>query len=144
MVGRPGARASIGHASLRRTKHSENRGGKQELQACWERTGAVPAPIVEEFPSPRAQEGEDVLEVGRGTRGSPKRCRVERAASRGEKENAPDAAADLERPRVEVSVRHAVSGNMESRPQKDCCQPRSTGSPRRSARRKVVGNYHAA
>jgi hypothetical protein len=46
----------------------------------------VPAVVVEEFPSTRAQAREDVLEVGRGARCSAKCRRIERAASCGEEE----------------------------------------------------------
>ena len=71
--------------------------------------------VVEEFPSTRAQEWEDVLEVGRGARCSAKCRRVERAASRSE-EDAPEPAADLEPTRMKVSVRNAVAGDVENRP----------------------------
>jgi hypothetical protein len=72
---------------------------------------------MEEFPPTRPQEGENVLEVRRGARRSPKCCRVERAASRSEEEDAREAAADLEATRVKVSVRNAVAGEVEKRPQ---------------------------
>jgi hypothetical protein len=101
---------------LGRAEYRENRDGEQQLQACRERTGAVPAVVVEEFPSTRAQEREDVLEVGRGARCSAKCRRVERAASRSEEEDAPEAGADLEPTRMKVSVRNAVAGDVENRP----------------------------
>jgi hypothetical protein len=69
----------------------------------------------------RAQEREDVLEVGRGARCSAKSRRVERAASCSEEEDAPEPAADLEPTRMKVSVRNAVAGDVENRPQKECC-----------------------
>ena len=100
--------------------------------------------VVEQFPSTRAHEREDVLEVGRGARCSAKCCRVERAASRGEKENAPDAGADLEPTRSKVSVRNAVAGDVENRPQKECCEPGAAGGAGRSARRNVEGDDHGA
>jgi hypothetical protein len=56
----------------------------------------VPAIEVEKFPSARAQEGKDVLEVRRGARRSAKCRRIERSSPRREKENAREAAADLE------------------------------------------------
>ena len=61
-----------------------------------------------------------MLEVGRGARCSAKCRRVERAASRSEQQDAPQAAADLEPTRVKVSVRNAVAGDVENRPQKEC------------------------
>jgi hypothetical protein len=73
--------------------------------------------VVEELPSTRAHEREDVLEVGRSARCSAKCRRVERAASHGEEEDAREAAADLEPTRAKVSVRNAVAGNVEKRPQ---------------------------
>jgi hypothetical protein len=104
----------------------------------------VPAVVVEEFASTRAQEREDVLEVGRGARCSAKCRRVERAASGSEEENAPDAAADLEPTRVKVAVRNAIAGDVENRPQKECCEPRAAGGAGRSACRNVEGNDHGA
>jgi hypothetical protein len=81
---------------LGRAEYREDRDGEQKLQACRERTRAVPAVVVEEFPSTRAQEREDVLEVGGGARCSAECRGVERAASHGEEEDACEAAADLE------------------------------------------------
>jgi hypothetical protein len=127
-----------------RAEHRENRDGEEELQAGRERTGAVPAVVVEEFPSTRAQEREDVLEVGGGARYSAECRRIERASSRGEEEDACEAAADLEPTRVEVAVRNAVAGDVENRPQKECREPRAAGGSGRSARRNVEGNDHAA
>jgi hypothetical protein len=125
-----------------RAECSENRSGEQELQPCREPTRAVPAVVVEEFPSARAQERKDVLEVRRGARRSAE-CRwIERASPRGEEEDARQAAADLEPTRVKVSVRNAVARDVENRPQKDCCEPRATGGAGRSACRHVEGNDH--
>jgi hypothetical protein len=72
--------------------------------------------VVEQLPSARAQERQDVFEVGRGARCSAERRRIERASPRGEDEHARDPAADLEPTRVEVSVREAVAGDVEKRP----------------------------
>jgi hypothetical protein len=73
--------------------------------------------VVEEFPSTRAQERKNVLEVGRGGRGSAKCRRIERASPRCEEEDARQAAADLEPTRVEVSVRNAIARDVKDRPQ---------------------------
>jgi hypothetical protein len=99
---------------------------------------------VEELLSARAQEREDVLEVGCGARCSAKCRRIERAASRGEDEDAPEAAADLEPPRAKVLVRNPVAGDVENRPQNECCEPRAAGGAGRSACRNVEGNDHGA
>lgn len=104
----------------------------------------MPAVVMEEFPSPRAQEREDVLEVGRRARCSTKCRRVERAASRGEEEDAREAAADLEPTRVKVLVRNTVAGDVEHWSQKECCNPRAAGGAGRSACRYVEGNDHGA
>jgi len=85
------------------------------LQANRKAPRAVPTAVVEELSSARAQEREDVLEVGRGARFSAKSRRVERAASCSE-EDAPEPAADLEPTRMKVSVRNAVAGDVENRP----------------------------
>ena len=102
----------------------------------------MPAVVVEEFPSARAQEGKDVLEVGRGARGSAECRRIERASPSSEEEDARETAADLEPTRAEVSVWNAVTGDMENRPQKECREPRAGGCAGRSARRYVEGNDH--
>jgi hypothetical protein len=70
---------------------------------------------VEEFPTARAQERKDVLEVGRGARCSAECRGIERASSRGEEEDARDATADLEPTRVEISVRKPVARDVENR-----------------------------
>ncbi len=99
--------------------------------------------VVEEFPSARAQERKDVLEVRRGARCSAECRRIEWASPRGKKEDARETAADLEPTRVEVSVRKAVARDVENRPQKDCCEARAARGASRSACRHVEGNYHA-
>lgn len=105
----------------------------------------MPAVIVEELPSTtRTQEREDVLEVGRGARCSAKCRRVERAASRSEEEDAREAAADLEPTRVKVSVRNAVSGEVENRPHNERCEPRAAGGAGCSSCRNVEGDDHGA
>jgi hypothetical protein len=63
---------------------AEDRGGEQELQPCWERTRAMPAVVVEEFPSARTQEGKHMLEVRRRARRSAKRRRIQWASPCGE------------------------------------------------------------
>ena len=45
---------------------------------------------------------------------------------------------------MKVSVRNAVAGDVENRPQKECCEPRAAGGAGRSARRNVEGNDHGA
>jgi hypothetical protein len=103
----------------------------------------VPAVLVEEFPSSRAQERKDVLEVRCGARGSAECRRIEGASPRGEESDASETAADLEPTRVEVSVRNAVARDVKNRPQKECCEPRAAGGADRSACRHVEGNDHA-
>ena len=76
----------------------------------------MPTAVVEELSSARAQEREDVLEVGGGACGGAKRRRIERAAPRGEKEDARETAADLEATRGDVLVRQAVTREVEDRP----------------------------
>jgi hypothetical protein len=104
----------------------------------------MPASVVEEFPSTRTQEREDVLEVGRGARHGAKCRRVERAASRGEETDTPEAAADLEPTRVKVLVRNTVAGEVQNRPQKDCCESRAANRAGSSAYRYVERNDHDA
>ena len=100
----------------RRAEGDENRDGNHELQPCREPARAVPAVVVEEFPSARAEEGKDVLEVRRGAHCSAECRRIEQASSYGDEENACETAGDLELTRAEVSVRNAVARNVENRP----------------------------
>jgi hypothetical protein len=97
---------------------------------------------VEEFPSARAQDWKDMLEVRHGARCGAKCRRIERASPRSEQEDAHETAADLEPTRVEVSVRNAVARDVEKRPEKKCGDPRAAGGARRSACRHMEGNYH--
>ena len=104
----------------------------------------MPAVVVEELPSARAHEREDVLEVRRGALRSTKCRRIDRAASRSEEEDAREAAADLEPTRVKVSVRNAVSGEVENRPHNERCEPRAAGGAGCSSCRNVEGDDHGA
>ena len=67
---------------------------------------------VEDLPSARAQERKNVLEVRGGACRGAKRRRIERASPRGEKEEAGEAAPDLEATRGDVLVRQAVIARM--------------------------------
>ena len=79
---------------------------QQELQVGRETPRAVPAEaVVKESSATRTQEGEDVLEVGCGTRRCTKRRRIEWASPRGEEKDASDAARHLKATRAEVLVR---------------------------------------
>jgi hypothetical protein len=70
---------------------------------------------VEELAAVRAQEGQDVLEVGCGARPSAERRRIERAAACGEKGEARETAADLEATRADVSVRQPITREVKDR-----------------------------
>ena len=83
-----------------------------------------------------------MLEVRRGARCSAKCRRIERSSPRREKEDARDAAADLEATRVEVSVRNAIARKMENRPKEQSCEPRAAGGTSRSSCRNVEGDDH--
>jgi hypothetical protein len=97
-------------------ERAENHAGQQELQVGREAPRAVPAEAaVEDLPSARPQERENVLEVRGGACGGAKRRRIERASPRGEKEEAGETAADLEATRGDVLVRHAVTREVEDR-----------------------------
>jgi hypothetical protein len=97
-------------------ERAENRTGQQELQARREAPRAVPAAVVEELPSARAQEREDVLEVRGGTRRGAK-CRwIERASARGQEQEARETAANLEATRADVPMGQAIASKVEDRP----------------------------
>jgi hypothetical protein len=103
-------------ARLPGDERAENRAGEQELQASREAPRAVPAAVMEELPSTRAQEREDVLEVRSGARRRAN-CRwIEGASPRGEEQEARKTAADLEATRAEVLMRQAVAREVEDRP----------------------------
>jgi hypothetical protein len=99
-----------------RDERAENRAGQQELQASREAPRAVPATVVEELPSARAQEREDVLEVRGGARRGAK-CRwIEGASPRSQDQEARETAADLEATRADVLMGQAVASEVEHRP----------------------------
>jgi hypothetical protein len=101
-----------------------------------------PEAIVKDLPSAWTQEGEDVLEIRSRARHRAERRRIEGASPRGEKSDACDTGPDLEPSRVEVSVRNAVTREVESRPQQESREPRAAGRAGRSACRHVEGNDH--
>jgi hypothetical protein len=125
-----------------RDERTENRAGQKQLQVCREAPRAVPAAVVEELPSARAQEREHVLEVRGGARRGAKRRRIERASPRGEEQEARETAADLEATRVDVLVRQAVAREVEDRPEEERREPRSAGGAGRGARRHVERDDH--
>ena len=124
-------------------ERGENRAGQQELQVCWEAPRAVPASAaVEELATARAQEREDVLEVGCGARPGAERRRVERAAARGEEDEARETAADLEAARAEVLVGQPIAREVKDRAQQESRDPRPAGGTGRGARRHVKRDDH--
>jgi hypothetical protein len=103
----------------------------------------MPAAVaVEELEAARAQEREDVLEVGCGARSGAERRRVERAAARGEENEAGETAADLEAARADVSVRQPIAREVKDRAQQERREPRPTGGTGRGARRHVKRDDH--
>ena len=119
------ARSELGQSASCRLspwndERAENPDGHQELQVGRETPRAVPAEaVVKEFSATRTQEGEDVLEVGCGTRRCTKRRRIEYASPRGEEKDASDAARHLKATRAEVLVRYAVAREVDDRPQQE-------------------------
>jgi hypothetical protein len=71
---------------------------------------------VEELPSARAQEGEDVLEVRGGARRGAERRWIEGASPRGQEQQTRETAADLEAARADVLMGEAVASKVEDRP----------------------------
>jgi hypothetical protein len=90
----------------------------------------------------RTQEGQDVLEVGRGARPGADRRRIERAAACGEKDEARETAADLEAARADVLVRQPITREVKDRAQQERRDPRPTRGTGRGARRHVKGDDH--
>ena len=100
-----------------RDERDENSPGQQELCVCRKPPLPVPAEaVVKQLPSSRTQEGEDVLEVRRGTRHSTKRRRIEWASPHGQEKDARETTADFEATRAEVLVRQAIACEVEGWP----------------------------
>ena len=97
---------------------------------------------MKELPSTRAQEREDVLEVGGGTRRGAQRRRIEGASPRGEEEDACETAPDLEATRAEVLMRQTVAREVEDWTQEERRESRPAGSAGCSARGYVERNDH--
>ena len=122
---RPGLGSLLDSSTRWRDERAENRAGQQELQICGEAARAVPASAaVEEFAAARAQERQDVLEVGCGARRGAERRRIERATARGEEDEARETAADLEAARADVLVRQPIAREMKDRAEHDRREPR--------------------
>src|SRR6266702_1286966 len=97
---------------------------------------------VEELAAMRAQEGQDVLEVGCGARPGAERRRIERAAACGEEDEARETAADLEAARADVLVRQPIAREVKDRAQQERPDARPAGGTGRGARRYVKGDDH--
>src|SRR5439155_25405583 len=139
----PNGKALTLYSARWRDERAENRAGKEELQVCWEAPGAVPASAsVEELAAARAQEGEDVLELGCGARPGAERRRIWRAAARGEEDDARETAADLEAARVDVFVRQPVAREVKNRAQQERCESRPADGTGRGARGHVKRDDH--
>ena len=124
-------------------ERAENPDGQQKLRVRRETPRAVPAEaIVKELPATRTQDGEDVLEVGGGTRRGAKRRRIEWASPRGEENDACDAARDLKATRAEVLVRQAVAREVEDRTQQERRKSRPARRPGGSPRGHVERDDH--
>jgi hypothetical protein len=82
---------------------------------------------VEELAAARAQEREDVLEVGCGARPGAERCRIERAAARSQEDEARETATDLEAARADVLVRQPIAREVEDRAQQERRESRPAG-----------------
>ncbi len=100
------------------------------------------AAAVEELATARAQEQEDVLEVGCGARPAAERRRIERAAASGEEDEARETAADLEAARAEVLVGQPIAREVKDRAQQDRRDPRPAGGTGRGASRYVKRDDH--
>ena len=90
----------------------------------------------------RAQEGQDVLEVGYGAGPGADRRRIERAAACGEEDEARETAADLEAPRADVLMRQPIAREVKDRAQQERRDPRPARGTGRGARRHVKRDDH--
>jgi len=87
------------------------------------------AAVVEELAAARAQEREDVLEVRGGARRGTERRRIERAAPRGEEDEARETAGDLEAARADVLVRQAVAARWRIGPRRSAASREPLAAP---------------
>ena len=99
---------------------------------------------VEELAAARAQEREDVLEVGCGAGRGAEGRRMGRATARGEEDEGRETAADLEAARADVLVRQPIAREMKDRTEQDRREPRpgggagrGTSSPREARRSRL-------
>lgn len=98
---------------------------------------------VEELAAARAQEREDVLEVGCGTGRGAEGRRIDRATARGEEDEGRETAADLEAARADVLVGQPIAREMKDRTEHDRREPRPGGGARRGTRRHVKRDDHS-
>jgi hypothetical protein len=85
----------------------------------------MPAAPVEELAAVRTQPRKDVFEIGRGSRGGPKRGRIERPTAEREQRESEEAAVSLEATIGDVFVRHPITGQMQCRAEGEGGEPRA-------------------
>ena len=130
-------RAGTDAGSPRCQEQAKDRSGKQELELRRESARAVPAAAaVEELPSARAQQREQVLEVRCRSRKRTEGGRIERAAPRREEGDGREPASYLEAAAGDVLVRDVGSREVE-RGSKQQRAPTRTGE---CASRRTRGN----
>jgi hypothetical protein len=113
------------------------------LQGYREAPRAVPAEaVVKELPSTRAQEREDVLEIGSGTRCGTDGRRIERASPCGEEDYARETAANLDATRTDVLVRQAIAREMKDWPEEERREARPARGTGRGAGSHVERDDH--
>jgi hypothetical protein len=125
-------------------ENTNNHAGKQELHVGREAAGSVPpSASVKHLASARAQQRDDVLEIGGGACCCSKSRRIERSTLSGEKDETEEAAADLEAARGDVSVWQSVTGKVEDRSDNEGSDPRTGRGAGCGARGDVKRNDHS-
>src|SRR6476661_8475534 len=106
-------------------QHADDRSCEQELRLGGD-AGSVPAnAAVEELLSAQPEPGDDVLEVGHGSRRSSQHSGVEETSPGGQQTERDEPAADLEASVGNVLVRHPVAGEVQRWTERESKRPRA-------------------
>jgi hypothetical protein len=103
-----------------------------------------PLPAVKELLAARAQRGDDVLEVRRGSRNRTKGRGIERTPPHSEKRDRGNPARHLKAAAGDVLVRNAVCGQVQNRPEQKRARRRADCRADRGTGRNVQRNNHCS
>jgi hypothetical protein len=124
-------------------EQADDRACQDKLNIRTEASGAMPAaPAMKEFAAVRTQLRKDVLKIRCGGRGCAQRGWVERPTREREQRKREQATSNFEPTADDVLMGHAITGEMEWRPQCHSGKPRASERAHRRTRRDMERHDH--